>query len=36
MDKAIRTARLVDAVVVITLIAGMLGGAVFFSQGFTV
>lgn len=36
MDKEIRTAKRIDAAVVIILIAGMLGGAVFFSQSFIV
>ncbi len=36
MDKEIRTARLIDAVVVITLIVEMLGKAVFFSKSFTI
>lgn len=36
MDRNTRTAKLIDAAAVITLIAGMLGGAVFFSQSFFV
>lgn len=36
MDTETRTARLMDAAAVIILIAGMLGGAVFFSQSFIV